>query len=364
MGVGAATLPAVLIANSDGLSLKAQLASGFAATLQFVPAPFYTSPASIATFSARGPNLDYSIKPDLLAVGENVYTAAEKLDPNGEVFDPSGYTVENGTSLAAPLVAGAAAVIKQARPGLTPDQYRSLLINSADPASLVPGTPASVQQGGAGLLDVLAALNATVVASPVSLSFGAGASTVNTTLSLTLTNVGTVSDIFQIAVAPASTSAPVPQLATTSVPLDPGASYTLPVLFQAGSLAPGAYEGFVNVQGLQSGVATHVPYWYGVPSNQPAHITILSSTDSGSAGSQITNAFVFRVTDAAGLPVTALQPSVTAITAGARVSSIFSVDSQISNAFTFSVGLAAQAGNNVYQIQDGSQTITVTVVGQ
>ena len=364
MGVGAATLPAVMISNADGLALKPQLTGGFAATIQFVPAPFYTNPASIATFSSRGPNLDYSIKPDLLAVGETIYTAAQKLDPNGEVYNATGYAVENGTSFSAPLVAGAAAVVKQARPGLTADQYRSLLINSAAAASLTPGTAASVQQGGAGVLDVLAALNATVTAAPVSLSFGAGGSSVNATRSLTLTNVGTVSDTFQIAVAAAGTSNPVPQLATATVQLNPGASFTMPVLFQADALAPGSYEGFINVQGTLSGVITHVPYWYGVTSNQPAHITVLQNAGSAAAGSRVVNAVIFRVTDAAGLPVTTPQPSVTAMTSGAQAGSLASLDPEIPGAFTFTARLAPQAGNNVYQIQSGDLTATVTIVGQ
>jgi subtilisin family serine protease len=363
MGVGAATLPAVLISNADGLALKPRLINGFAVTVQFVPSPHYSNPASIASFSSRGPNIDYAIKPDLLAVGENIYTAAQKLDPNGALYNATGYAVEDGTSFSAPLVAGAAAVVKQARPGLTSDQYRSLLINSAGPASLVPGTAASVQQGGAGVLDVLAALNATVAAAPVSLSFGIGGSTANATQNLTLTNVGTVSDTFQISIAPAGSSAPAPQLTTTSVPLAAGASVTLPVRFQAASLKPGAYEGFVSVQGLQSGVATNVPYWYGVPSNQPAHITVLYNAGSGSAGSRIADAVYFRVTDAAGLPVT-LQPSVSAATVGAQVGSLASIDSFVPNAFTFTVRLASAPGNNVYQIQAGSLTTTVTIVGQ
>ena len=319
MAVGAATLPAVLISNADGLALKPQSINGFAVTVQFVPSPFYSNPASIASFSSRGPNVDYSIKPDLLAAGENIYTAAQKLDPGGELYNSGGYAVEDGTSFSAPLVAGAAAVLKQARNGLTSDQYRSLLINSAGPASLAPGTAASVQQGGAGVLDVLAALNATVAAAPVSLSFGTGGSTVNSTQSLTITNVGTVSDTFQISITPAGSSAPVPQLSTNSVPLDPGASVVLPVLFQADALAPGAYEGFLNVQGLLASVTAHVPYWYGVPSNQPAQITVLQSPGTGTAGARVSESIIFRVTDAAGLPVTTLQPSVTAVTAGAQV---------------------------------------------
>ncbi len=364
MAVGAAALPAVMISNADGLVLKPQAVNGFAVTVQLVPGAFYTNPAGIASFSARGPNIDFSIKPDVLAVGVNVYTAAEKLDPNGEVYSADGYAIAGGTSFAAPLVAGAAAVVKQARPGLTADQYRSLLINSAAPAWLSPGTAASVQQGGAGVLDVLAALNSTVAAAPVSLSFGAGGSTIDATRSLTLTNVGTVSDTFQIAVAPAGSSAPAPQLSTTSVQLDPGASYTLPVAFQADSLTPGTYEGFIDVQGLQSSVAAHVPYWYGVPSNTPAHITVLSSTASGTAGSRLQNAILFRVTDAIGLPVSGMQPSVTAITPGAQAGSIASVDSSIPNAFAATVRLAPQAGGNVYQIQAGNLTVSVTIVGQ
>ncbi|SPE28947.1 Peptidase S8 and S53, subtilisin, kexin, sedolisin (fragment) [Candidatus Sulfopaludibacter sp. SbA3] len=362
MGVGAAALPAVFIANADGLALKAKLTNGFAVTVQFTPGPHYTSPASIANFSSTGPNIDYSIKPDLLAVGENIYTAAQKLDSNGELYDASGYTLTQGTSFSAPLVAGAAAVIEQARPGLTPDQYRSLLINTADPASLVPGTAASVQQGGAGLLNVLSALNATVVAAPVSISFGVGGGTVNATSSLTLTNVGTVSDTFQISIAPASSSAPVPQLTATSVPLDQGASVTLPVQFQASSLTPGAYEGFINVQGVQSSVTTHVPYWYGVSSGQLGHITVIDAPIFDSAGSQDT--VFFRVTDAIGIPIPNIQPSVTPVTTGARVSSLTSVDDAYPSVFAFSVRLASQPGINVYQIQEGSLSNTVTIVGQ
>jgi minor extracellular serine protease Vpr len=364
MLVGAAAIPAVMISNADGLTLKAESASALAVTVQLVPAAFYTNPAGIASFSARGPNIDFSIKPDVLAVGMNVYTAAERLDANGEVFSADGYTTASGTSFSAPLVAGAAAVVKQARPGLTADQYRSLLINSAAPAWLAPGIAAGVQQGGAGVLDVLAALNSTVAAAPVSLSFGTGGSTVDASQSLTLTNVGTVADTFQIGIAPAGSSAPAPQLTTTSVQLDPGASVTLPVVFQASSLTAGAYEGFINVQGLQSGVAAHVPYWYGVPSNQPAHITVLSSTASATAGSRLTNAILFRVTDAAGLPVTTMQPTISAVTSGAQAGSISPVNSSIPNAFAASVRLAPQAGNNVYQIQAGSLAVTVTIVGQ
>ena len=122
-----------------------------------------------------GPNPDGAIKPDLVAVGANVYTATQKLDPAGDLYDPSGYGVFDGTSFSTPLVSGAVALVKAARPGLTAAQYRSLVINNAGSISYAPGTPATVQQAGAGILDVSAALRSTAAMSPVSISFGIGA---------------------------------------------------------------------------------------------------------------------------------------------------------------------------------------------
>lgn len=63
---------------------------GVAATLVF-PAelPFSLSPDRMADFSGRGPNLDLNIKPDLVAVGENMVDTTETLGPFGAFFDPS-----------------------------------------------------------------------------------------------------------------------------------------------------------------------------------------------------------------------------------------------------------------------------------
>ncbi|HWC96833.1 MAG TPA: S8 family serine peptidase [Candidatus Sulfopaludibacter sp.] len=363
MSVGSATLPAVFISNADGLALQPQLAAGLAVTIQLVRSAHYVNPARIAIFSSRGPNVDYSIKPDLMAVGQNIYTATQSLDSAGDMFDATGYTLTQGTSFSTPLVAGAAALLKQARPGLTVDQYRSLLINSTSAASLVPGTPASVQQGGAGVLDVLAALNANIAAAPVSLGLGAGGSTVDTTQALQLTNLGTVADTFQISVTPAVSGAPVPEISAATVKLDPGASVSLPVRFHADALAAGAYEGFVNIAGVASGTMSHVPYWYGVSSGAAGHITILYTSGAASAGSRISEAVVFRVTDPNGLAVTT-PPTVTALTSGAQVASLSSLNYAIPNAFTFTARLSSNPGGNVYQIQAGGITTTVTIVGQ
>src|SRR5574340_336212 len=176
MAVGSATLPAEMIAYADGASIKQALAgqSGLVATLSFTLSAVPVTANRLMDFSAAGPNVDTGIKPDLTAVGADIYVATQTLDENGDMYDPSGYVMVDGTSFSAPLVAGAAALIKSARPGLTVDQYRSLLINTAVAVQTRSGDVPGVQQAGAGLLGADAAIRSTVTAYPVSLSFGSG----------------------------------------------------------------------------------------------------------------------------------------------------------------------------------------------
>lgn len=361
MGVGHATLPAAMISNADGLNLKGLITNPPAATIQFYQ-PTYVNPASLATFSAAGPSLDNSIKPDLTAVGENFYTAAETIDSNGELYNPTGYLVTQGTSFSAPLVSGAVALLESARPGLTADQYRSLLIDTADIAYATPGAAALVQQSGGGFMNALSAIDATAAVSPVSLSFGAG-DAANSNGVLTISNVGAVADTFQISAAPRDAGAPVPQFSTTQARLAPGASVSIPVVFTANGMTPGQYEGFIQIQGGAASVPTRVPYWFAVPSGTPAFVTMLTSTATATAGSTLTEAAVFRITDAAGLPVPT-APSVTTVSGGGRVNGIAGLGSSYPNDYAVSVRLGAQPGSNVFQIQAGNASTQITITGQ
>lgn len=366
MSVGAATLPAAMVSNANGLALKPQVAKGLSVTMDFSLSPAYTNPARIAFFSSQGPNIDRGIKPDLLAVGMNLYTAAEELDPKGELYSATGYGVEQGTSFSSPLVAGAAAVLKQARPGLTVDQYRSLLIDSADPAFLVPGTQATIQQGGAGVLNVLSAINATVATAPVSLSFGWGGRRFRLAGSLTVTNLGKSADTFRLSAAPRIAGSPAPVLRINSLQLGPGESARIPIHFQALAAAAGAYDGYIDIQGSLSSVIARVPYWYAVASSQPAYLTVLYNVGDGgpqTAGSRLQQAVIFRVTDASGIPV-AVTPTVTAMSTGAQANAPAATDPYIPDAYGIDVRLSAQPGNNVFQIQAGPLTASVTIVGQ
>jgi minor extracellular serine protease Vpr len=361
MGVGQAMLPTAMISNADGLNLKRLITNAPTGTIQFYQ-PTYVNPENLAAFSAAGPSLDNSIKPDLTAVGENFYTAAETSDSTGELYNPTGYVITQGTSFSAPLVSGAAALLESARFGLTADQYRSLLIDTADTAYATPGAAALVQQSGGGFMNVLSALDATAAVFPVSLSFGASA-TANFSGVLTVSNVGPAADTFQISAAPRTATAPVPQFPTTQAAIGAGASVSIPVVFSASGVTPGQYEGFIQIQGATASVPTRVPYWFAVPSGTPAFVTTLLSTPSGSAGSTLTQAAVFRITDAAGLPL-AMTPQVSAVSGGGRVNGVSGLGNGYPNDYALSVRLGAQPGSNVFQIQAGSISTQITITGQ
>lgn len=370
MDVGSATLPAMMVSFHDGASIKTKLDGGskFQATLNFTLRAFSVNPEQLASFSSTGPNVDSSIKPDLVAVGEYVYTAAETTDPNGEVYSPSGYAFVDGTSYSTPIVSGSAALIKSARPGLSLNAYRSLLINSADQGYLQPGVPASVQQAGAGMLDVYSALHASGAISPTAVAFGTGNGNVQSSSTLTITNVSTATETFEISVTQSNSgnsgAQPDVTVSTNSLTINASSKGHVTVTMSGAGLPPGAYEGFILVAGKHSGVTERVPYWYGVGSDVPARITILGGITSGSPSAVVSDAAVFRITDAAGINVPNLQPAATVIDGGGTVIGIASESEYSPGVFSLTVTLGPTAGANDYQIQVGNLTQTVTITSQ
>ncbi len=356
MGVATATLPASMVSYTDGTQIEQHLAQNpsLTVTLNFALQPLSVSTSGLVSFSSQGPNVDLGVKPDLIAVGINFYTATQTFDKNGEMYDPSGYTITQGTSFATPLVAGAAALLKAARPGLTNAQYRSLLINSAGTAS---GT---VQQTGTGILNMAAALNATAAADPIELSFQVGDGNPNLSQSLTISNLGTSPTVFQLAAIP-STGAPAPALSASTINLDPGASAQIAVNFSASALGPGQYEGFIQVADTSTGLAAQVPYWYAVASNTPAFITVLNGSQGVVQAQSSQDAVLFRVTDASGIALTNIQPVVTVVSGTDVLSSVNSRNSFIPGAFGINLRLGAKSGTTVVRIQAGNITQDVPV---
>ncbi|MEV7845172.1 S8 family peptidase [Streptomyces cyaneofuscatus] len=119
---------------------------------------------AIADFSGVGPRTgDGAVKPDLTAPGVGI-TAAAATGTGSQ--NPPGYATLDGTSMATPHVAGAAAILKQKNPAWTGAQIKAALTGSAE------GGPHTVFQQGAGRLAVGKAIDQTLVAEPVSVTLG------------------------------------------------------------------------------------------------------------------------------------------------------------------------------------------------
>jgi serine protease AprX len=136
----------------------------------------------IASFSSKGPALvDRVVKPDLVAPGNRIVSlraSGSTLDlayPSSRVATPrsgnAAYFRMSGTSMAAPVVSGAAALLLAKEPTLTPDQVKARLMKTAAKAfpsysvSIDPVTRVTyfslydIFTVGAGYLDIAAALN-------------------------------------------------------------------------------------------------------------------------------------------------------------------------------------------------------------
>jgi serine protease AprX len=97
----------------------------------------------IASFSAQDETQDFFLKPEIYAPGTDIISVLSK-DCNWDVEYPDRVVANeqyfriSGTSMAAPMVAGAAALLLQAEPNLTPDQVKYRLINAAGEVSKRP----------------------------------------------------------------------------------------------------------------------------------------------------------------------------------------------------------------------------------
>ena len=167
-GDGAVAIPAIMITKSLGDTLKASIAAGGEAKINFVSDIKIEKPElidNLTGFSSRGPrSVDSLIKPEISAPGQNVISAKAGSGAEGVRF--------SGTSMSAPHVAGVTALLRQIHPGMHPATVKALLTGTAKSISDNKGTPYSVAHMGAGRVQAFAAATASLVFEPATMSLG------------------------------------------------------------------------------------------------------------------------------------------------------------------------------------------------
>ncbi|HEX9983595.1 MAG TPA: S8 family serine peptidase [Thermoanaerobaculia bacterium] len=166
---------------------------------------------AMAVTSSRGPSMrELALKPEVIAPGEHIRST----------FPNNDYGELNGTSMAAPHVAGLAALLLELHPGWTPAQVKSALTNTA---TLID---AEVIAQGGGFVDAVDAAGTTLFASPAAASFGRGnVSAASWTREQTVTITNTSAETRTLSAAGSGTPAGVQlTVAPAAFTLAPGAS--------------------------------------------------------------------------------------------------------------------------------------------
>jgi minor extracellular serine protease Vpr len=271
------SIPVVAITQADGAVLDGRIAAG-PTTLtwgtQTIVAPNPTG-GLISAFSSIGMAADLTLKPDIGAPGGAIYsTVPIELGTHGN---------NSGTSMASPHVAGAVALLLEAKPDIRRDAVRTRLQNSADPKNW-SGNPGLgfldyAHRQGAGLVDIDDAILATVDVTPGKLAMGESEAGPQTR-TLTITNNGSSAVTFDMSHAPALVTGPknpanfpavttfnAPATATfsaASVTVPAGGTATVNVTITApaaaGAVNLGQYGGYVVLTPQGGGQTYRVPY--------------------------------------------------------------------------------------------------------
>ena len=230
----ALSLPSYTLSYANGLKV---IANPLVVIEDFNPGPQMNSGSS------RGPTPDLTIKPDVSAPGTAIVAAVP--------FNVSstGYAALNGTSMATPHVAGAAALLLQMHPEWSPLQVKLALMNTASNLVSLTGESYRTIDQGSGFVDLERSVEPAVAISPGSLSFGMllPAGGYSATRALTVTPRGS-GQSYRVQVEllkswPGVTATP----SVSRVGTDAGsASLSVSVAVDPAVAAAGDYEGYVR----------------------------------------------------------------------------------------------------------------------
>ncbi|MFD2444951.1 S8 family serine peptidase [Bacillus sp. CGMCC 1.16607] len=242
-------IPTLRTTQEDGEKLKSELTKGNNKVTFDVN---FNSryPETMADFSSRGPATGtWMIKPDVSAPGVNIRSTIPTHDP----ANPHGYGSKQGTSMASPHVAGAAALLLQAHPDWNVDDVKAAFMNTAEDL-INPATglvyPHNTQ--GAGSIRVVDAIKTDTLVTPGSHSFGTFYKDKGKQVEkqhFTIKNLSSDRQTYSFEVNFGESSDAIKVSTSNNLKVNAGQSQqvNLNVQVDAGQLAPGHYEGTINI---------------------------------------------------------------------------------------------------------------------
>ena len=295
-------VPGGMVADLDGQALAAYLTgNGGRATVRIgrTPAEVATERSGVVTsFSSGGLTaFGHMLKPDVGAPGGQILSATLRIAGGP-------FAVFDGTSMAAPHVAGAAALLLQRHPGWSPRQVKSALVSTAGPAwaDTARSVEAPVLTAGSGLADVATANDPKLFTDPVSLSFSDLNVThggVSRSILLGATDAGDGAGTWTVEVRPQSHPTGVQVTVAGAVTVAPGGDALVPVTARAaGDAGTGEAYGFLLRRG---DVVRKVPYAMLVtrPGLASAPVTPLQQFQTGTTLRGVSRASAYRYPAAA-----------------------------------------------------------------
>lgn len=151
-------IPVALISKEHGEWLEQQSKQ----KASYLETVYKEKEAGVAEFSSRGPvTVNWDIKPDILAPGTDIISTV-----------PGGYQILQGTSMAAPHVAGAIALVKEARPDWSNEQIYGALKTTSKQMTDTDEKPLNPIEQGSGLIQIKKAIETSTILYDSILSFG------------------------------------------------------------------------------------------------------------------------------------------------------------------------------------------------
>ena len=329
-------IPAGMISDLDGANLRAYLAgTGGRAAVRIGNDPLDVENGRgdvMTSFSSAGPtDFRHLLKPDVSAPGGQI------LSSTLPEFAGSPFAVFDGTSMATPHVAGAAALLRQLHPSWSAQQVKSALVSTAGPAyddtAETHEAPALLE--GGGLVNLPRAAEPGLFTDPTSLSFAdlnVSGGAQSRGMFVRLTDAGDGAGTWTVSVAPQASSAGAALDVPGVVTIAPGGQIDVTITASASASAEkGDDYGFVV---FRNGTKTRrIPYLFLVTKPGLASVTPkpLKPLQTGDTRSGESHADVYRFPDAPFGPAPNYLVGPTESEDGAEQVYVTHVDRQVAN---------------------------------